>query len=63
VTVPNDVGFENFDWPTIAAVRRALEGFGIGYGIEGVAPGRFYEYGGDPVAAGLGTPVTHSTPA
>jgi hypothetical protein len=63
VEVPNDVGFENYDWPSIAKVREALEGLGIGYGVEGVGPGQFYEYGGDPVAAGVGTPVTHPTPA
>jgi hypothetical protein len=61
--VPNDVGFENYDWPTIAKVREALEALGIGYGVEGPGPGRFYDYGGDPVAAGVGTPVTHTTPA
>ena len=61
--VPNDVGFENYDWPSIAKVRAALEGLGIGYGVEGAGPGRFYDYGGDPVAAGVGTPVTHATPA
>jgi hypothetical protein len=62
VEVPNDVGFENYDWPSIAKVREALEGLGIGYGVEGTGPGRFYEYGGDPVVAGVGTPVTHPTP-
>jgi hypothetical protein len=61
--VPNDVGFENYDWPTIAKVREALEALGIGYGVEGPGPGRFYDYPGDPVAAGVGTPVTHTTPA
>jgi hypothetical protein len=61
--VPNDVGFENYDWPTIAKVREALEALGIGYGVEGPGPGRFYDYAGDPVAAGVGTPVTHTTPA
>jgi hypothetical protein len=61
--VPNDVGFENYDWPSIADVRAALETLGIGYGVEGARPGTFYDYGGDPVAAGVGTPVTHTRPA
>lgn len=61
--VPNDVGFENFDWRSVAAVRDALEGLGIGYGVQTDRPGRFYEYPGDPLAAGIGTPVTHATPA
>ena len=34
VGVPNDVGFENFDWPTVAAVRQELESLGIGYGAR-----------------------------
>jgi hypothetical protein len=61
--VPNDVGFENFDWPTLTAVREALEQLGIGYGVETDQPGRFYEYPGDPLASGVGTPVSHTKPA
>jgi hypothetical protein len=60
---PNDVGFENFDWPTVAKVRQALEDLGFGYGTESSQPGKFYEYPGDPLASGVGTPVSHSTPA
>jgi hypothetical protein len=63
VGVPNDVGFENFDWPTLAKVRDALEGLGIGYGVSSNQPGRFYEYPGDPLARGIGTPVSHTIPA
>ena len=62
VGVPNDVGFENFDWPTVAVVRQALEEFGIGYGEESDRTGNFYEYPGDPIARGVGTPVSHSVP-
>jgi hypothetical protein len=61
--VPNDVGFENFDWPTIAGGRAALEALGIGYGTQTSQPGRFYEYPGDPLATGIGTPVSHTKPA
>jgi hypothetical protein len=61
--VPNDVGFENFDWPTVGAVRTSLEDLGIGYGVQTSQPGRFYEYPGDPLASGVGTPVSHSKPA
>jgi hypothetical protein len=61
--VPNDVGFENFDWPSVAKVRDALEALGIGYGEESNKPGRFYEYPGDPIARGVGTPVSHTKPA
>jgi hypothetical protein len=63
VGVPNDVGFENFDLPTVAQVRDALEGLGIGYGTASKQPGRFYEYPGDPIARGVGTPVSHTVPA
>jgi hypothetical protein len=63
VGVPNDVGFENFDWQSLAAVRDELESLGIGYGVETDRPGRFYEYPGDPIARGVGTPVSHTQPA
>lgn len=63
VGVPNDVGFENFDWPTVEQVRRELEGLGIGYGVQSDQPGRFYEYPGDPISHGVGTRVSHTRPA
>lgn len=64
VGVPNDVGFENFDWPTLAKARDALEALGIGYGKQGGGgAGRFYEYPGDPLANGVGTPVSHTRPS
>jgi hypothetical protein len=44
-------------------VRAALEALGIGYWVETAQPGRFYEYPGDPVANGVGTPVDHRQPA
>jgi hypothetical protein len=63
VGVPNDVAFEKFDWPSLASVRDALEGLGIGYGVQTDKPGRFYEYPGDPLVLGVGAPVTHTRPA
>ena len=62
IGVPNDVGFENFAWRTVASARDALEALGIGYGTKGSGVGRFYEYPGDPVARGVGTPVTGRDP-
>jgi hypothetical protein len=62
VGVPNDVGFEHFGWPTVIIARDALERLGIGYGKQGSGVGRFYEYPGDPVARGVGTPVSQSVP-
>jgi hypothetical protein len=63
IGAPNDEGFENFDWPTLAMVRESLEEHGFGYGAEGSQPGKFYEYPGDPLASGIGMPVNHSKPA
>ena len=48
--------------PRSPQVREALEGLGIGYGVETSQPGRFYEYPGDPLANGVGTPVNHTKP-
>jgi hypothetical protein len=62
VGVPNDVGFENFDWQTVARAREALESLGIGYGRPGRGVGRHYDYPGDPVARGVGTRVTRVDP-
>jgi hypothetical protein len=62
VGVPNDVGFENFDWQTVSSAHEALESLGIGYGKQGGGAGRHYEYPGDPVARGVGTPVTRVDP-
>jgi hypothetical protein len=47
----------------VAKVRDALEGLGIGYGADGKQAGRFYEYPGDPIVRGVGTPVSHTVPA
>jgi hypothetical protein len=61
IGAPNDVGFESFDWPTVAKVRQSLEELGIRYGTENRSqPGKFYEYPGDPLASGVGTPVNHT---
>lgn len=63
VGVPNDRGFQNFGWPTAAKARAALEALGVGFGKTGAQPGRMYEYPGDPVARGVGTPLKYSVPA
>ena len=62
VGVPNDRGFQNFGWPTAAKARAALEALGVGFGKTGSQPGRMYEYPGDPVAHGVGTPLKYSVP-
>jgi len=63
VGVPNDRGFQNFGWPTPAKARAALEALGVGFGKAGSQPGRMYEYPGDPVARGVGTPLKYSVPS
>jgi len=63
VGVPNDRGFQNFGWPTVPKARAALEALGVGLGKASAQPGRMYEYPGDPVARGAGTPVKYSAPA
>jgi hypothetical protein len=59
---PNNVGFEAFPYKTTTEVRQALTGLGIGYGTQSSAPGAFYEYPGDPVANGVGVPVSSPKP-
>ena len=50
VGTPNDVGFENFDWPTVAQVRRSSRASASATDSESSTPGSFYEYPGDPLA-------------
>ena len=59
---PNNLGFEAFPYKTTDDVRNALTGLGLGYGTPSSAPGAFYEYPGDPVANGVGTPVDSPNP-
>jgi hypothetical protein len=63
VGVPNNISFAPFNLQSVSAVKAALEALGIGYGRQGATPGRFYDYPGDPVANGVGTAQTVTTPA
>jgi hypothetical protein len=63
VGVPNNISFAPFNLQSVAAVKAALEALGIGYGRQGATPGKFYAYPGDPVANGVGTAQTVTTPA
>ena len=49
-----DRSFAPWTVRTVAAMIRGLEAAGIGFGRQGGAPGRFYEFPGDPVANGTG---------
>ena len=46
--------FEPWSIQTVAGMIRALEDAGIGFGERGAAPGRFYDFPGDPTANGTG---------
>jgi hypothetical protein len=53
---------ENFDWPSVAKVRAALEGLGIATASRPATRVASHEYPGDPLARGVGTPVSHTVP-
>jgi hypothetical protein len=52
--VPNNRGFQTFRLRTTAAHVEALRGLGIGFNQQGRAPGRFYEFPGDPLRSRTG---------
>jgi hypothetical protein len=62
IGAPNNISFAPFNLQSVSAVKSALEALGIGYGTQGATPGKFYTYPGDPVANGIGTPQTSTTP-
>ena len=51
-----DRSFAPWGVRTVGAMLRALQSAGIGFGEPGAAPGRFYDFPGDPVANGSGLP-------
>lgn len=61
--VPNNISFAPYNLRTVAAVQRAAEALGIGYGEQGATPGRFYDYPGNPLANGTGLVTTVRRPA
>jgi hypothetical protein len=63
VGVPNNISFAPFTHRSVGEVKAALEALGIGYGRQGATPGQFYDYPGDPVASGVGTAQTVTSPA
>jgi len=40
---PNNVGFEVYKFHTPGRIEQALEGAGVGFGVQGSAPGAFYQ--------------------
>lgn len=59
---PNNFGFERYHQRSAAAAKQALQALGIGYGKKGAAPGKFYEYPGNPFANGTSAPVSSRVP-
>jgi hypothetical protein len=49
-----DRSFAPWSIKTVAGMIDALEEAGIGFGRQGAAPGKFYEFPGDPVRGGVG---------
>ena len=62
-SVPNNISFAPYNLRTVAAVQRAAERLGIGYGKQGATPGRFYDYPGSPLANGTGSRQIVPSPA
>jgi hypothetical protein len=46
---PNDVGFELFRFERVRGIKAALQGAGFGFGQQGTAPGRFYDFPDPPM--------------
>lgn len=46
------ISFAPYTLRTLAEVQAAAEALGVGYGEKGAAPGRIYEYPGNPPANG-----------
>jgi hypothetical protein len=61
--VPNNRGFEAFKQHSGASALRGSEKLGIGFGKQSSAPGKFYEYPGDPRKNGTGGTVATSQPS
>ena len=50
--IPIDRSFAPWSIKTVAGMIDALEEAGIGFGRQGAAPGKFYDFPGDPTATG-----------
>jgi hypothetical protein len=47
---PNNLGFEQFPFDNVADIGAAAEGAGFGFGREGTAAGRYYDFPNPPMA-------------
>jgi hypothetical protein len=59
--LPNNVGFESYAIRTIGGIVKALEAAGVGFGVQGTAPGAFYEFAPPPASAVVA--IENNTPS
>jgi hypothetical protein len=60
VNPPNNLGFEVFEFSTVAEIEAAAKSAGFGFGQQGSAAGRFYEFPSPPMAPPI--PISGNTP-
>lgn len=58
---PNNLGFEEFLYDNVGDIGAAAERAGFGFGQEGTAPGRFYDFPDPPIAPPIA--ITSKEPA
>ncbi|WP_210492605.1 hypothetical protein [Patulibacter sp. SYSU D01012] len=61
--VPNNKGFESFKYRSAASATKAVQRLGVGIDARGKAPGRFYDFPGDPRKNGTGDPIGTTRPS
>jgi hypothetical protein len=57
---PNNLGLEVFEFSTVAAIKAALMSAGFGFGQQGSAAGRFYQFPNPPMPPPI--PISGNTP-
>ncbi len=57
---PNNLGFEQFPYDNVADIGAAAAGAGFGFGQQGTAPGRFYDFPNPPMAPPI--PISSNEP-
>ena len=60
--MPNDVGFENFDWRSVTAVRESWKASASATASRPTSPGASTSTPATLIARGIGTPVSHAQP-
>ena len=57
---PNNLGFEEFPYDNVGDIGAAAESAGFGFGGEGTAAGRFYDFPNPPIAPPI--PISSNEP-